>query len=280
MSKIAFPHARFSILLLPAIVAFTSFHAEATLVLYYDFNDGAPTVTDKSGLGNTGTIVGTATYTAPGSGYNNTPGRAMEFNGGTDIIQVDTGATAFDSLQTTGAVSIAFWIFGDVLGDPRPGNPNTNFSAFDGGGLRQLMAHVPWQDGMVYFDSGGGFVAGVNRISKDATADQFEGRWNHWILIKEGSGATGTSSIYVNNTLFLSGPTTGALGDVETFYVGGNGRGPTEGYHGLIDEFAVWNHALTPAERTQAFNGLIPEPSSALLIGVGCLGLGIRRRRM
>jgi hypothetical protein len=175
---------------------------EAALVLYYNFDDGATTVTDKSGNGHTATIFGPV-YSAPGGGYNNTPGRSMEFNGGTDIIQVDDGFTAFDSLSTTGAVSIAFWIFGDVLGDPRPGNIQTNFSAFDAVGGRQLMAHVPWEDGIVYFDSAGGFTAGANRISHDATADQFEGRWNHWIFIKQGSGATGISSIYVNNTLFI-----------------------------------------------------------------------------
>jgi hypothetical protein len=278
MSTIASTHSPL-LICLGAIVTFVTAPADGGLLLYYDFNDVAVSVTDKSGLGNSGTIIGAATYSAPGTGYNNTPGRAMDFNAPADIIQVDTGATAFDSLATTGAVSIAFWIFGDNLGDPRPGNPNTNFSAFDTGGLRQLMAHVPWQDGIVYFDSAGGFVAGVNRISKDATADQFEGRWNHWIFIKEGSGATGTSSIYVNNTLFHSAPTTGALGDIETFYVGGNGRGTTEGYHGMIDEFAVWDHALTPAERTQVFSGVIPEPTSASLLAAACVGLLLRRRR-
>src|SRR5438045_806510 len=129
-------------------------------------------------------------------GYKNTPGRSMDFNGGGDIIQVDDGLTAFDSLATTGAATIAFWILGDTLGDPRPGFPSTNFSAFNASNGRLLMGHVPWEDGVVYFDAGdggGGAVPGVNRISKDATADQFEGQWNHWMFIKDGSGPTGTS---------------------------------------------------------------------------------------
>jgi hypothetical protein len=205
----------------------------------------------------------------------------MEFNGGSDIIQVDDGFAAFDSLATTGAVSIAFWIFGDVLGDPRPpGTPNTNFSAFGVVG-RQLMGHVPWEDGVVYFDAGdagGGAVVGGNRIFKDAIASQFEGQWNHWIFTKEGSGATGTSSIYVNNTLFHTGPTTATFTDIDSFFVGGNGRLSNEGYHGLMDEFAVWDHVLSPAERTQVFNGTIPEPSSAALLAGACLGLIARRQ--
>ena len=263
-----------------AIVMFATASADAALVLYYDFNDGAATVSDKSGFGHTGTING-ATYSNPGSGYNNTPGRSMEFNGGADIIQVDNGSTAFDSLLTTGAVSIAFWIFGDVLGDPRFGNQVTNFSAFGaaGGGDRQLMAHVPWEDGVVYFDAAGGTAPGVNRISKNATADQFEGGWDHWMFIKEGSGPTGISSIYVNNTLFHTAPTTAAFGDIETFYVGGNGTNSIEGYLGLMDEFAVWDHALTAAERAEVFSGNIPEPSSAALLLATCFGVLMKRQR-
>lgn len=266
-----------------AIVTFAVGSADAALVLYYNFDDGADSVTDSSGGAHSGTISG-ATYTDPGGGYNSTPGRAMRFNGGGDLIQVDDGATAFDSLMTTGAVSIAFWIFGDTLGDPRPGNPQTNFSAFNASNGRLLMGHVPWEDGVVYFDAGdagGGAVPGVNRISKDATADQFEGGWDHWIFIKEGSGATGTSSIYVNNTLFQTGPTTASFADIESFFVGGNGSNFAEGYHGLIDEFAVWDHALTAAERTRVFNGtVIPEPASAvLLVGTCGVFLASRRRR-
>lgn len=252
--------------------------ARAALVMYYSFDDAAPTVTDFSGHGHTGTINGPL-YSNPGEGYNNTPGRSMDFNGFSDIIQVDDGATAFDSLMTTGQATISFWIFGDVLGDPRNGSPSTNFSAFNATNVRQLMAHVPWEDGVVYFDVAGGSGSG-GRIFKDATADQFEGRWNHWMFIKDGSGPTGTSSIYLNNTLFHSGTTTPAFDDIESFYVGGNGVTPGEGYHGLMDEFAVWDHALTAAERTRVFNGtVIPEPSSAILLAGAALGLLARRNR-
>lgn len=261
------------------IAVLSTVSSRATLVMYYNFDDGADIVTDKSGNGHTGTITG-AQYTALGGGYNNTPGRAMDFNGFGDRIQVDDAFTAFDSLQTTGAATIAFWIFGDTLGDPRPGSPSTNFSAFNTSGLRELMAHVPWEDGVVYFDVAGGSVPGTNRIFKDATAAQFEGSWQHWMFIKDGSGATGTSSIYLNNTLFHTGTTTAAFGDIESFFVGGNGLNSSEGYHGLMDEFAVWDHALTASERTAVFNGTIPEPSSAmLLLGTSALLFGRRRRR-
>ena len=140
------------------------------------------------------------------------------------------------------------------------------------------MAHVPWEDGVVYFDAAGGTTPGANRISQDATSDQFEGKWNHWIFIKEDAGARGLSSIYVNNTLFHSARTTAAFGDIETFYVGGNGQNTVEGYRGLIDEFAVWDHPLSAAERTQVFNGVIPEPSSMALLVAACAGLIARRR--
>ena len=82
----------------------------------------------------------------------------------------------------------------------------------------------------------------------------------------------------MNNTLFHTGPTTATFTDIDSFFVGGNGRLSNEGYHGLMDEFAVWDHVLSPAERTQVFNGTIPEPSSAALLAGACLGLIARRR--
>ena len=248
--------------------------AHSVLLLYYNFDDGAVAATDSSGGGHFGTILG-ATYTPAGQGYNNTPGRSMDFNFASDIIQVDDGAIAFDSLSTTGAATIAFWVFGDLLGDPRPGSPVTNFSAFGAAQSRQLMAHVPWEDGVVYFDAAGGNAPGVHRIFNDATADQFEGGWDHWIFIKE----PGMSSIYVNNTLFHTGSTSASFGDIESFAVGNNGQNFNEGYRGLMDEFAVWDHALDAAERTQVYNGVIPEPTSAALLTVASGAFFVRRRR-
>src|SRR6266513_158007 len=104
MKTVAFSFFRLTILS-SAIVTFAAVSADAALVLYYNFDDGAASVTDSSGGAHFGTISG-PTYTNPGGGYNNTPGRAMRFAGGADRIQVDDGATAFDSLMTTGAVSI------------------------------------------------------------------------------------------------------------------------------------------------------------------------------
>ena len=112
MNTVAF--TRFHFITVLAVIAMVSpGPADATLLLYYDFNDAAASATDKSGFGNSGTINGPV-YSDPGMGYNNTPGRSMDFNGGTNIIQVDNGSTAFDSVLTTGSISIAFWIFGDV----------------------------------------------------------------------------------------------------------------------------------------------------------------------
>jgi hypothetical protein len=77
MNTIAPSCSRLTIVL-AAIFTVAAAPANAALLLYYNFDDGAATVTDKSGLGHTGTVTG-AMYTALGGGYNNTPGRSMEF---------------------------------------------------------------------------------------------------------------------------------------------------------------------------------------------------------
>ena len=62
---------------------------------------------------------------------------------------------------------------------------------------------------------------------------------------------------------------------------GFDGGGQFNPFSGLIDEVAVFDHALSQAEVTALFaESMVPEPSTMLLLGLGGLGgLVVRRRR-
>jgi hypothetical protein len=65
----------------------------------------------------------------------------------------------------------------------------------------------------------------------------------------------------------------------------GADRVGTGQFDGLIDEVAIWDRALDATDVSALYNGgaginLVPEPSTALLLGMGLTFLGAGRRRL
>lgn len=262
--------------------------AHATVLAYYNFNDGsnAATVPDNSGNGNTGNVQQQAVYTAVGTSapVDGGTGRAMSFDGSGDRILISNGGTAFDALATANRVTVSFWTLGPAASQPRA---QTNFGAYNVG-VRQVQAHVPWSDSNIYFDTGGCCDPNQHRINKVATESDFEDSpgipgadWDHWVFVKDGN----TKSIYVNNALFHSGTNTAPIGDITDFAIGGE-PGGANSYLGLMDDFIVLDEAL-PATGARSVNtlftqggaALVPEPAAVGLLAVGALSLLARRRR-
>ncbi len=67
------------------------------------------------------------------------------------------------------------------------------------------------------------------------------------------------------------------LNEITEFFIGVGPAGDRRSYNGLMDDFGVWDTALSESE----IRGLAaPEPSSTVLLALGSLGLlGARRRR-
>jgi hypothetical protein len=90
--------------------------------------------------------------------------------------------------------------------------------------------------------------------------------WHHWVFLKNG----GTKQIWIDGKLFLEGLAATPLPtDFARIWLGAQGGGPNEGIsynmHGLIDDFAIFGTALTPAQVQQLATGTLPSalPASA-----------------
>jgi hypothetical protein len=137
-------------------------------------------------------------------------------------------------------------------------------------GSRGFQANVPNTDAAtgdetVYFDVGG-TTPDDSEIS--APISSFAGytgaswwtNWHQWVFIKNGLS---TKQIWIDGQLFLEG-TSGATPlptDFTRIWLGaaGGGQGGAVGnMHGLIDDFAAFGTALTPAQVTNLFTGTLP----------------------
>jgi hypothetical protein len=156
----------------------------------------------------------------------------------------------FDSISNE--ITIAFWAYGDP--ELQPLNCSV-FSAVDQNDVRLLNIHLPWGT-KVYWDAGNS--AGYDRISKSASVNEYEGRWNHWVFTKDA--VAGTMNIYLNGTLWHSGsgnntPLSGVVANAR-FGSGVN----ADYYGGSLDDVRIYNVALTVDEiltlyRTSVYSG-------------------------
>lgn len=244
--------------------------ARAELLLYYDFNDAsvADVAKDMSGKGNNGDLLGDVddvpVYTADKDGHTGAAGdRAMDFgfystNGGAigsgAYLEVSTAPDgAFASVVDNDSVTISLWIRGN---DEQP-SPQWTFSAWpseDLGTDRQLGSHIPWDNSNVYFDTAGCCGADT-RISvgvPDPSKWDSSG-WNHYAFVKD----EGYTAIYENGELIID---SGAdiknpLLDISSFYVGAGPSTDRRSYSGMIDDFALWDSALSEDQILAIANG-------------------------
>ena len=223
--------------------------ADPNLVGWWRFDEGSgTTASDSSRYGNDGTLGGTASWDAGifgGSLYVNGTG------------WVDIPPEAWQPIQRK--VTIACWAFGDQA---MPVN-SFMFGAWsvDTNTARQACA-APWSNGNMYWDTGwDGTGSNYDRIFKAIPLEYLKGEWVHWAFTKDCDA--GTVYIYANGQLFHSGtgmsrPMTGVI----QFTIGA--RATTDhasGYIGWLDDFRLYNRAMTAAEIQQVMMG--PPPGLA-----------------
>ena len=206
------------------------------LVGWWSFDEGAGDVAgDGSGNGNDGALVNTAWA----AGY---LGSALDFDG-TAYVDVPVESWSTIDMQVT----LAFWVYIDAATLPQN---NFIFGAFHdpaNNETRAMSSHLPWGNGNVYFDTGGGPGGGYDRISQAFTNDDVTGVWIHWAWIKNAE--TGDQILYRNGVAWLSGtgltrPLDGA--GVTRFTIGTKPSLVEGWFTGIIDDVQLYNVALTP----------------------------------
>ncbi len=228
--------------------------ASTGLLLFYDFNDATnpAQANDLSGNARHGTVEGGAAFTAGGGGRSGTAGdRAMNFpNTGFNRVRVAAAAIGgLDSISSADALSVSVWMFGDAA-QPQQDSLFYGDGTTGGTGIRLLNAHTPWTDSVVYFDCGG-FNAGQRISISVADPTKWKGQWNHYVFTK-GNGAL---QIWLNGALLTTTASAPGMGLIRSLFLGYAPWGP---YGGKVDDFAVWNRALTATEIAALAQGASP----------------------
>ena len=214
---------------------------DLSLVGYWDFDDTSdPAVAvDQSPFGVDGTLTGGAAYSADGEGHSGTAGDYSVNFGGAGSQSVEIVSDIWRVVGAQDAVAFSFW--------QKNNNIGTNTSSFllhspSVNQNRAMHGHVPWSNGHIYFD-GPGCCAGDTRIS--GPAGIVGGEWTHFVFQKNGPD----KQVWKDGALLLEGggqlplPT-----DIGQMWIGSD-KGANS-VHGYIDEFAIFDRALTEEQIT------------------------------
>jgi hypothetical protein len=224
----------------------------AGIILHYSFDqiDGT-TVPDVSGHSAAGTLVDGPQL------VEGVAGSALSFTG---IGRVDVPAAVLAGLQKQ--LTVAFWTKGDSRHLPR------RTAAFwaDGAGTGELRGQVPTSGGMIQW------VAGTqgrksDRLRAKAARAQYEGQWNHWVLVKNAE--TTEMALYLNGQAWRKAVDRALpLGAISAMAIGGTPSGKYP-FRGLIDDFRIYDRALEPEE----INALFRASGESLLARCGGMWL-------
>ena len=226
-----------------------------SLIAWWDFNDASnPAVArDVGGSHHDASITGGPIYTADAGGRTGHPNdRALSFSGLGYVQVLDAAQGMFDTGTAHNAITLSLWIFGDSS-EPQNASVFYGGSNADGSGTRSVNAHLPWSDSVIYWDTAGCCDLSSTRVFvSEPDSTKWKGRWNHYAFVK----AADTKQIWQNGTLLFQGVNSAALTTLRSFFIGSFGQGNI--YHGLIDDFAVWDRALTPTEIQALAGGATP----------------------
>jgi hypothetical protein len=202
--------------------------AQPDVLVYYPFDQSSgTTVTDTSGNGKTGTITGTATWTA--GKVNN----ALALDGSTSYVSVPSGVVSGLTNFT-----VAGWI--------KPTSLSNWMRVFDfGSSTTNYMFLTPQSGGGWRFaitTAGNGSEQQLNYSTAPST-----GVWTHVAVTLSGN----TGTLYVNglqvaqNTSMTLHPS--SLGTTTQNYIGKSQFGDPL-FNGAVDEFKIYSRALSASE--------------------------------
>lgn len=242
------------------------------VLVVWDFND-ATTVNHAISL-NHGTQIdfeGDAAFSADRTGQTGKPGdRALDLGQGGSIANpsnasvisgTPNGSEFVQKLNNSNeddTLSVSFW---QRWHDGQIANSSSVWftSPSAGNGDRGFQSHLPWGNGQVYFDTSGCCGSPGTRLNGNVTGavqDLDWGNWNHVTLVKSGEA----KQVWMNGELALEQNTGAAplLLDWTGLVLGQVATEPQNAFHGLLDDVAIFDVALTENQIKALASGTPP----------------------
>ena len=201
-------------------------------VAWYKFDGNA---NDSIGLAN-GLVRGNPTYAR------GVYGQAISFDGYKDAVEIAGAVNLFSKIST--AITIAFWQYGA----DSPYHTDTlccsNYTYGKDAPVIAINLGCWRRPGMYHWDCGRPWSFDNKLSGNHRYSSEWMGRWNHWAFTKDAEA--GTMQIYLNGVLYdsLSGAYSPISG-ITSFEIGSGWYG---GYDGLIDDFRIYDYALSQPE--------------------------------
>ncbi|MBN1515245.1 family 16 glycosylhydrolase [Candidatus Sumerlaeota bacterium] len=195
--------------------------------LHYRFEGD---VNDLSGQNRHGTVSGNPAY-GPGK-----TGQAILFDGMDDCVNMPEGAANFSDLTVTA------WVYWEG------GGPFQRIFDFGNGTTEYLYLTPSSGDGKFRFS----IRSGNSKESLDAASQLPIGEWTHVAVTLNGN----MGALYVNGSLSTSGEITLNPTDVKqlTNYIGDSQWPDDPFFKGRIDDFRIYNYALSASDLTILMN--------------------------
>ncbi len=225
--------------------------------------------TRDSVAGRTGVLTGGSAYTSDTVGHSGLAGDyALDFgkNGSGPVVVND--AAFMNAAAANDEVSFGFW---SKKYDIAAGSAFWAVSPASNNGERGFQAHLPWDNGHIYFDTAGCCNADQRLESDIATFADYSGDvtwwqdWHYFVFSKK----VDNKQIWIDGKLFLE-QATGAAPlpqDFTRLMIGSDNAGGGL-FHAVIDDFSVFSTQLVEADIAALVAGT---KASALPAAVGLL---------
>ncbi|MBE7503495.1 MAG: discoidin domain-containing protein [Verrucomicrobiales bacterium] len=210
-------------------------------------------------------LLGAAQQTADQGGHTGAAGDLALDTGVVAGVGYVADASFLNAATADDTLSVAFFL---KLRSVRAGSAFWANSPSSNNGTRGYQAHVPWSDSTIYFDSSGCCGADTQRINLNI--DQFLGysgdaswwqQWHHFAFVKDGA----EKRIYINGQLFHSGGGDPLKTDFTSLLMGGGPSATENRMDGFLDDFVIYNGALTQAQANSLSTGAAPSSIAGLI---------------
>lgn len=222
------------------VMGLTTSVVNAKLVACWNFDELHGTTIYDSAGNNDGTINGDVVWAS------GRVGGALKSNGSGDYVDCGGGKNEGDPntwADITDEITVAAWIKGPFRGHGRK-RRHTIISKGD-----KTWKLVLWKTYKIIWECEG--LTETNRFQAYVdTYNHGDYKWHHVAGVYDGSKLY----IYFDGELSASTPASGSIKtNDQPVYIGGNAENPGREWKGLIDEVAIFDHALSEDEITQLY---------------------------